>query len=57
MIDNELVDLIIDKYTPPELIEKFDITTEEFIDYIWPLIRDNPEVFDEDFEVDGELYD
>jgi len=57
MRDNPFVDLIIDKYTAPELVDKLGVTVEELVDYIWPLIHENIEVFDEDFEVNEELYD
>jgi hypothetical protein len=53
----ELRDLITDKYTPPELVDKLGVTMEELLDYIWPIVQEDIEVFDEDFEVSGELYE
>jgi len=52
-----LRELITDKYGPTDLVDKLDIPIDELLDCLWDYVEDHSEVFDEDFEVNEELYD
>lgn len=49
--------LLIDRYYPTELVEKLNMTTEEFVDYMWDYITDNIDKLGDEFEIDEDLYE
>lgn len=50
-MNEELKNKIIDNYSSEDLMALLDISTEELLDYIWPIIEEKIEIIMEDLDI------